>query len=458
MPPPAVTPDTSIAPLDPVDGAVIRYDVGPGNWTSPWVPDLGQPGRRVPLSAGQVIDVVILGDGYTARRQFERELEEWVADFLALEVYRQFAGAFRIRALFTQSAARCDLETRDTYYRVKADDSGVWRKGNWWNGSDPESVTFRARVRESLDRFSLNNAQYPTTLTMGQDRVIHDGLAGLKSNLVVVMLARTATNSNTTGMTRVVDALHVNVAFGSHSIHEFGHAFAYLEDEYIDKRNSIATRKNPAVRSVFTLSNLTFDPHTAAALWGHLSPWGKVPRTATGAVVGWLWRGGEEDLGVWHSEYHCLMNGRNHENYAYSSHEGNATKNTDLRFRDPVMFCLWCQELVAMRILEKTGQLARGDDPEEINAKGRMWYARWVFEFRPLYWAYFDLPYQIQERETIYAHPEDNADTFTELKDGSDNYRPVAGSNLYQPFNAAARPATTPPGWSDAEEVLVANG
>jgi hypothetical protein len=470
MPPPVVRPDTSVRALDPLDGAVIRYNIGEANWTSPWVPDLAQPGRRVPLSPRQVLDVVILGDGYTARKQFERELEEWAADFYALEVYRQFAGAFRIQALFTKSPTTCDLEARNTYYQVKADDDGVDRGGEWWNKAGPKNTAFRIRVQESLDRFTLNHIRYPTTMTVEQKPVIHDVLAGLKSNLVVVMLVRTGTNSNTEGMTRVIDALHVNVGFGSHSIHEFGHAFAYLEDEYISERhcpgqsNSIATRTNPAIRSVFTLSNLTFDPHTADALWGHLSPWGNLRRTTAGttpgAVVGWLWRGGEDDLGVWHSEYHCLMNGRNHENYAYSYHEGDSTKNTDLRFRNPVMFCLWCQELVAMRILEKTGQLARRDDPEDINARGRMWYARWVFEFRPLYWTYFDLPYQIQEREAIYAHPEryPDSDTFEELKDSADNYRPLAGSNLYQPFNAKARPATTPPGWSDAEEVLAANG
>jgi hypothetical protein len=470
MPPPAVQPDTSIRALDPLDGAVIRYNIGERNWASPWVPNLAQPGQRVLLSGRQVIDVVILGDGYTKRKQFEDELVEWAADFYALEVYRQFAGAFRIQALFTRSAAACDLENRNTYYQVRADDDGVDRNDEWWNGTGPKNTAFRTKVQDSLDRFTLNHVRYPTTMTVEDDPVIHDVLAGLKSNLVLVMLVRTATNSNTEGMTRVIDTLHLNVGFGSHSIHEFGHAFAYLEDEYIDERNrpgeanSIATRKNPAVRSVFTLSNLTFDPHVAAALWGHLSPWGTVRRTASATmpspVVGWLWRGGEDDLGVWHSEYHCLMNGRNHENYAYSDDEGDSTKNTDLRFREPVMFCLWCQELAALRILEKTGQLARADDPEDINARGRMWYARWVEEFRPLYWEFFDLPYQIQEREEIYAHPESypDSDTFKELKDSAGSYRPLAGSNLYQPFNAQPLPTSTPPAWSEAEEILVTNG
>lgn len=470
MPPPVVNPDTTIRALDPIDGTVIRYNIGEGNWASPasrglpWIPNLSQPSQRVLLSNSQVIDVVILGDGYVGRALFETELSDWVADFYALEVYRQFAGAFRIRALYTKSQSRCDLVNRASYYGVKADDDGVYREDSWWNSASAKNAAFRAQVQNSLGRFTLNQAAYSSLLSVGGDPVIHNELAGLKSNLVVVMLVRTATNSNTEGMTRVVDALHLNVAFGSHSIHEFGHAFAYLEDEYISERNSSATRTNPTPRSVFTLSNITFDARLSAALWAHLSPWGTLRRTASGAqrgpVVGWLWRGGEDDCGVWHSEYHCLMNGRNHENYAYSPDEGPETKNTDLRFRNPVMFCLWCQEIVTLRILEKTGQLARTGDPSDINGKGSMWYARWVNELRALYWSFFDLPYQIVEREQIYAYPDlyPDSTTFTELKDSAGNYRLLAGSSLYQPFNAEPLLATEPAPWSDDEELLTVSG
>jgi hypothetical protein len=175
--------------------------------------------------------------------------------------------------------------------------------------------------------------------------------------------------------------------------------------------------------------------------------------------VGWLWRGGEEDELVWHSEYHCLMNGRNHENYAYSTGEGDETKDTDLRFREPVMFCLWCQEIAALRIWEKTGQLARSTDPADINSKGVTWYTRWVEEMRPHYWSYFDVPFQISEREGVYAHPElyPNPDTFEELKTSGGAYRHLDASDLYQPFEAATPEVTRVAAWSDAEELLVVN-
>ena len=90
MPPPVVNPDTTIRALDPLDGTVIRYNIGEGNWASPasrglpWIPNLSQPSQRVLLSNSQVIDVVILGDGYVGRALFETELSDWVADFYAL--------------------------------------------------------------------------------------------------------------------------------------------------------------------------------------------------------------------------------------------------------------------------------------------------------------------------------------------------------------------------------------
>lgn len=470
MPPPDVSPDTTIIALDPPTDPIVRYHIGEGNWAStntrglPWVPNLADPARWTGLSSAQVIDVVILGDGYAGRAAFEDQLQSWVDDFYAVEVYRQFAGAFRVRALFTKSEQRCDLANRGSYYHVKADDDGVFREDGWWNGTGSMNSAFRAQVQDSLDRFELNDIRYPGKLWVGSDPVIHNPLAGLKSNLVVVMLVRTEDSRNTIGITRVVEALDVNVAFGSHAIHEFGHAFAYLEDEYIADRSDRANRKNPRTRSVFTLSNLAFDKRRSEALWGHLSPWGTFKRTASGAdpspVVGWLWRGGEDDKGVWHSEYHCLMNGRNHENYAYSVHEGPETKDTDLRFRNPPMFCLWCQELTALRIWEKTGQLARPGDHPDINEKGRTWYNRWVNEVRPLYWAFFHLPHQIQEREQIYAHPEDFPDvaTFEELKDGAGNFRALDASDLYQPFEADRLMIAPAASGTDDEELLMANG
>ena len=73
--------DTSVVNVDPSRTDRIRYDVGRGNWNlsdgdgRPWLPDLATPGGLVRLSGEQVVDVVVLGDGYETRASFEREIQ-----------------------------------------------------------------------------------------------------------------------------------------------------------------------------------------------------------------------------------------------------------------------------------------------------------------------------------------------------------------------------------------------
>jgi hypothetical protein len=360
--------DLSIDNLDPGLTDAVRYELGPGNWRpagggGPWIPDLAHPGEIVELDDDQVIDILILGDGYETRTSFEDRLDAWIDDFFAVDVYNRFAGAFRIRALFRRSSAPCSPD-RDSFYRVaigaSGDDEGEVATGDWETEGGTDNTWFRRQLFDSLDVFTLNRRLYPIDLEVGgEDTVIHNQLARMYSNLVVTMLVRTADSSNTSGRTRAVPDTRnpvfdppnplwrtLNVAFGSHSLHEFGHA-AYLEDEYISKRGSDAARSNPDHGSLFTLSNLSFSSRLDRVPWQHLSPWGLHKRGAAGnqpsPVVGWLWRGGEQELGVWHSEYHCLMNGK-HKNYAYTSDESQDPTGpdaslmvADLRFRRKVV-------------------------------------------------------------------------------------------------------------------------
>lgn len=485
--------DLSIVNLDPglTDG--VRYDLGPGNWRpaggGPWIPDLAHPGDVVSLGDDQVIDIVILGDGYETPAVFEDRLDAWMADFFAVDVYNRFAGAFRIRALYRQSGAPCSPD-RTSFYRVaigaSGDDEGEVATGGWETDGGSDSTWFRRQLFDSLDAFTLNRRLYPIDLEVGgDDTVIHNQLARMYSNLVVTMLVRTADSSNASGRTRAVPDTRnpvldppnplwrtVNVAFGSHSLHEFGHAFAYLEDEYISTRGSKAGRSNPERDSLFTLSNLSFSSRVGDVPWEHLSPWGRKPRQAAGAqpspVLAWLWRGGEQDLGVWHAEYHCLMNGK-HKNYAYTSDESNdptgpdaSVMKADLRFRRivtgagviPPRYCLWCQEIVVARILEKTGQLAARADPDEINARGRRWYDRWVNRWRARYWAAFNMDQQIEDRETLYVNPAAEPDTFREIQNADGSFKRIDKSDLYQPFTASPRSSTSPP--DNDEDVVLA--
>lgn len=480
--------DTSVVNVDPSRSDRIRYDVGRGNWNPgdgdgrPWLPDLATPGSLVRLSPDQVIDVVVLGDGFETRASFEGEVQRWVNEFYLPRVYDRFRGAFRIRALFTASSEPAGTG-RDSYYRVKVDggsDGGV-SSGGWENDDGTDNLTFRRRLYDALDEFELNRRLYPITLEVGgDDTVIHNQLARLYSNLVVAMLVRTSGSNNAGGRTRTVPDTRnpvfdppnplwrtLNVAFGAHALHEFGHAFAYLEDEYIDGRGSRATRNNPSPRSLFTLSNLSFSDRWGSVPWEHVSPWGRERRQGTSLtpppVVGWLWRGGEHDRGVWHAEYHCLMNGK-HDNYAYAPDETPPTnpdgslKTIDLRFRNPPEYCLWCQEIVVARVLEKTGQLASSGDPGDIDERGRRWHERWVDRWRARYWEAFDVAAQIRDRERLYANPAADPTTFGELLDTDGvTFRPLWRSPLYKPFTSRDQPSSSPPTTEDDVQWLVLN-
>jgi hypothetical protein len=240
-------------------------------------------------------------------------------------------------------------------------------------------------------------------------------------NLVVCMLVRTGSTRNAGGVTvRLArpspDQDRVaRVAVGAHAIHEFSHAFGLLSDEYIEGRNTQSTRANPSRKSVLTLSNVTFSDKYSQVPWFHVSPWGRNRRQAGGEnpcpVVGWLWVGGSKHLGVWHSEYKCLMNGT-HDNFQYTQvaaqdptaqPDGSYQDNTGASLRDRSRFCLWCQEIVTLRILERTDQLNEPDDPADFVARGQRWYERWTTTLRDQYWRLFDVSRQIADEETAYG-------------------------------------------------------
>lgn len=212
-------------------------------------------------------------------------------------------------------------------------------------------------------------------------------------------------------------ATHVAVAVGAHELHEFGHAFGQLADEYIKERGSsydAPDRVPPSPTSVFSLSNLWFSDVASEVPWLHLSPGGWLRRNASGQepspLVGWMWVGGMRQHRVWHAEYMCLMNG-GHENFAFTQVAANDTRSLDSRgevrgfdlLGNSPRFCLWCQEIVALRILERTDQLLEAGDSSDINTQGTLWWNRWVERLRTNYRALLDVDQQILDAEARYA-------------------------------------------------------
>ena len=375
------------------------------------------------ITESRLIDVLILGDGFENQADFEAGLQGWIDDVYDLKVYDLFQGAFRVRALYRQSAEPASTD-RDSFYRVKiTDDDKRVASGSWWNGDSGDDLVFRQRLFEDVDSFSdINLRRYPTGLSFGEtDTNIGDWLFGMYRNLVVCILVRTSSRSNASGRAARVSRPSPNqdrtvrVAAGANAIHEFSHAFGLLSDEYINGRESQSTRVNPTQNNILNLSNLSFSTIDAEVAWRHLSPWGTDRRQAAGSepspLVGWAWVGGSRHRGVWHSEYRCLMNGK-HDNFQYTQDaaedptaqpDGTYVDETGASLRDGSRFCLWCQELVTMRILERTGQLDEPGDPANFVDKGIRWYERWVAEHRGNYRELFDVPQQIADYEATYA-------------------------------------------------------
>jgi hypothetical protein len=162
------------------------------------------------------------------------------------------------------------------------------------------------------------------------------------------------------------------------------------------------------------------------------------------------------------------MNGK-HENYAYTSDVANdPTSNpvagcarfvdggADLRWRTPPRYCLWCQEIVVLRILEKTGQLAQDGDPSSLNERGRTWHTRWVDDGRQRYWSFFNVDQQLRDREALYASPSLEPGSLCQLQRADGSYLKLSNSDLYEVLNADDTDFGSVPAADDGEELLMA--
>ena len=154
------------------------------------------------------------------------------------------------------------------------------------------------------------------------------------------------------------------------------------------------------------LSTNPVDPPVAGRL---AAPDGR--RQNPSPLVGWLWIGGGVHHGVWHSEYRCLMNG-GHDNFPFTQNASQdptdrqptapTADETSAGLRDNDRLCLWCQELVTLRILEKTDQLLKAAT-RDVTAQGIVWYTGGSTGSDANYYALFDVARQIADNEARYA-------------------------------------------------------
>ena len=385
------------------------------------------------ISGDEIIDIIIIGDGYTCPNPlsncedtlFFSDAQSWYDSLFdpcdGIRPYSLFRQAFRVHAVFETSDDHASAD-RESYFRVKvscdpcADDPSracsIDPDSNWQrDGTDTDNIVFRNRLFDAIDDVdaftsgSLNLTKYP------DDMGDFDKQEGLYRNLVVAFLVRGYRNIAKTivgqlsGYVDNVESMtgsppdKVRVAFGQGWQHEFGHAFAFLKDEYIgnDKRGTTSSGSNPAPseRSVFNLSNLTYSNARCDLLWPHIAPGGRYNPNVR-SLIGNLFKGGGNEHGVWHSEYQCLING-GHHNYLCDNDDPDSD-HYDLR--DAEHYCFWCEEIVVIRILEKARQI--GTEAPSV-AMGKIWFNRWEDTLRHAYYTHFDIPALIAEKDACYA-------------------------------------------------------
>ncbi len=409
-------------------GSYIRIDtlyppIGPR-----WIPDITRPGDSVGLASDEIIDILILGDGYLPAEsaRFVSHAHRWYDSTfgsgdtaIGIRPYTYFKQAFRVRAVWEPSAGRASVVTRDSsHYRVKIDPSDTSvASDEWWDGDSEPNRGFRDSLFKTIDELPdpRDTTRYPPTLsnTVYGHLLVHSPMAEVYSHLYIALLIRASGDENPGGRCRNVtkygESQRVRVAFGAYEMHEFGHAFGYLDDEYIGGRGTVNTEyRNPAPadRSVFNLVNINFlpvnveydDPDDRCddmLIWPHLVPGGE-HNSSVSSLIGNMFTGMDKfATGAAHSEYKCLMNGT-HENY-FCGFSG-----PDTNLRDYNNMCFWCEEITVLRILERTDQLDRPGDSADINARGRQWFRLWDDSLRDAYYSYFNVDSVIVLKDSCF--------------------------------------------------------
>ncbi len=159
-------------------------------------------------------------------------------------MYDVFAGCMRVRALYTPSNQGAS-PNGGSYYGCLTSPDGGSILFEWWKEDDTAGAVFMEAFWESVDTFAnASTRRYPSNLDIGpstQD-ITSDELRDVYRNLVVAFLVRSEVDSSVderlSGFARPVsrpapDPSQVRVAFGVNELHEFSHAFALLQDEYI---------------------------------------------------------------------------------------------------------------------------------------------------------------------------------------------------------------------------------
>jgi len=240
---------------------VYRLDIDPADVEirrDPQDADLQVVEAHVGGAPSHVVDVVILGDGYTAQdaAKFEADVHRFAEALLSVEPFASMKDRFSIRGVLKPSQERgCDEPTR-----------GVHR-------NTALGCTFN----------SLGSTRYMLT---EDNRAIRNAARAAPYDVLSVMV-----NHERYGGGGIYNLFNTFTSDNQWSeyvfVHEFGHGFAGLADEYYSSSTSYTdfypAGYEPAER------NITRDPQ-ARGKWGDLvtgpapTPWNKAEYDAMDAV------------------------------------------------------------------------------------------------------------------------------------------------------------------------------
>jgi len=186
--------------IDPGDYHIVREKPAPGDWV--YEASLtGDPHDRV--------DFVFLAEGYVAadRDKFKSDVDRMTAALFTIEPYKSLRDRFNVRAVFRPSADRGMDEPRQRSFRKTV-------LGASFNAFD-------------LDRYML----------IEDDHLMHDLAAQVPYDVIAVLVNSSRYGGGSIGLDYCVSTVD-HARSPEVFVHELGHSFAYLADEYYESEVS----------------------------------------------------------------------------------------------------------------------------------------------------------------------------------------------------------------------------
>ncbi|HOW84996.1 MAG TPA: M64 family metallopeptidase [Candidatus Aminicenantes bacterium] len=186
--------------IDPADYHILREPPAQGDWIYE---------ARVAGDPHDAVDLVFLAEGYAAadRDKFRADVDRMAAFLFSVEPYKALKARFSVRGVFRDSPERGMDEPRQRSYRKTVLDAS-------FNAFD-------------LDRYMLVEA----------DHRMHEMAGQVPYDILAVLVNSPRYGGGSIGLDYCVSTVD-HAASPQVFVHELGHSFAYLADEYYDSEVS----------------------------------------------------------------------------------------------------------------------------------------------------------------------------------------------------------------------------